>query len=289
MKRVIHTGTKAKNSKPAKVLTKHDSSQKPIASEWYYAIKILAIIFMVTDHTFKAVSFGCSDETLLMMRMIGRMAFPLFAWELVECFHFTRNRGKHLLNIGMLALISEIPYDKALKSGFFDWNWQNVCFTFLLSWLMLMLLHANWQKAYTQLGLKESAFKKTAVKLSGIAMAAPIMWLAGKLHVDYIFWGVGLVLLFEFAHSRKHRKLWEFLAISAYVGIMGSTPEMKLVYLPCFFCLIFMYLAECDAMKPQRKNAVISKLLLSNQSKQICRFFYPAHLVILAILRGVIN
>lgn len=284
----MYTGIKSKrkNSKSSKA-EKEIFTPKPITSEWYYGIKYLAIIFMITDHIAKAVDFGLSDETLLMMRMIGRMAFPLFAWELVECFHFTKNRNKHLLNIGLLALISEIPFDKALYGNWIDWNRQNVCFTFLLSWLMLMFFHADWQKVYTAFGLKESFFRKAAIKTSGIAMTAPIFWLAGKFQVDYIWWGVGLVMMFEFAHSRKHRKLWEFIVLALYIGIMGDTPEMEIVYMPCLFCFIFMMLAECD--KAKQKNEFTSRLLLSKPSKMICRFFYPAHLIILVIMKMIIN
>lgn len=246
---------------------------------------------MVIDHLFKAVNFGLSDETQVLLLMIGRMAFPFFAWELVECFHFTKNKWKHLFSIGLLATVSEIPYDRAIRNSWFDWNRQNICLTLFLSWLMLMLLHADWNKIYTNLGMtKDTKLKRAFAKMSGLSMAAPIMWVAGKTQADYVWWGIGFVLLLDFAHSRKFRKVWEFITIVTYIGCMGLEDSiMRMVYMPCFFCLIFMWLAELDAKKPQKKNEFVSKMLLSKTSKTICRYFYPAHLIILLILKGVLH
>lgn len=266
---------------------KKQKQRTPISSEWYYAIKWLAIICMVVDHTAKTIGTGWNDETLLMMRMIGRMAMPLFAWEIVQCFHFTENRKKHLLSIGLLAIISEVPYDKVIKDTWCTWDWQNVCFTFFLGWIAVWMMNIDWSDVLWKMGIKGKRFRTAASKLAGIAMCFPLFWLSDKLHVDYIWHGVGLVFLFEFAYRRKWRKPWEFIAIMAYAGSMGV--ELVPVYSTCFFCLIFMWLAEYDAKKPQHKRTFASRLLLSEPSKWICRLFYPAHLIVLGILNEVIR
>ena len=139
--------------------------QKPIASEWYYIIKWFAIACMLADHI-RHLPVKWNSDVFVGLFMVGRMAFPLFAWELSECFHFTKHPIKHLLNIGLLAVISEIPYDKAVKSEWLTWQWQNVCFTFLLSWLMLMALHNDWSKMYEKFGLEVKGIIKVSAKLT---------------------------------------------------------------------------------------------------------------------------
>lgn len=260
---------------------------EPINSEWYYAIKWLAIIFMVIDHIPKTIETGWSDETLLLMRMIGRMAMPLFAWEIVQCFHFTKDRKKHLIQLGVLAVISEIPYDRSMTGQWCTWERQNVCFTFLLGWLVVWLMNTDWDNYFYKNGLTGKRFRKAASKLAGVATSFPLFFIANVLHVDYVWQGVGLVFLFEFARNRKHRKLWELIAVMAYIGSMGT--ELVPIYLPCFFCLIFMWLAEYDAVRPQRKNAFAGKVLLGKPSRMICRYFYPAHLIVLGVLSEVIR
>ncbi len=285
------------------ILTKQEKKQKKdkkdkkpktlkrgITSEWYYAIKWLAIICMVLDHTFKAINFGCSDDTLLMIKMIGRMAFPLFAWELVECFHFTKNRVKHLFMILALAIVSEAPYDRALKGTWCTWEWQNVCFTFLIGWLVIWSFNLDWEKLYWNLGLKGKGTRKIVPKFAPIACFYPLYLLANYACVDYIWHGIGLVFLFEFAYRRKHRKLFEFIAIAAYAGSMGVS--ISQIYLSCFFCLIPMWMSECAGTHTksgeERQSTPVGKLLTSAPSKWICRTFYPAHLLVLAIISEVI-
>jgi len=268
-------------------MTKQEKRTAPISSEWYYVIKWLAIICMVVDHTAKTVGTGWSDETLLAMRMIGRMAIPFFAWEIVQCFHFTKDRVKHLIQIGVLAVISEVPYDKVLKGKWCTWEWQNVCFTFLLGWVCLLLMNVDWNKFLEKCGIKSKGIRKAAAKMAGVATCFPVFALSEKIHVDYIWHGVGLVFLFEFARNRKHKKFWEFIAVATYAGSMGI--PLVPVYSTCFFCLIFMWLAEYDAVHPQKKREFASKLLLSRPSRIISRFFYPAHLIVLGILSEVLK
>lgn len=267
--------------------------REPITSEWYYAIKWFAIIFMVIDHI-RRLPVDWGGETYLTLFMVGRMAFPLFAWELSECFHFTKNSKKHLLNIGLLAVISEIPFDK-LKGEWFDWNRQNVCFTFLLSWLMLMAIHTDWTKLYEKSGLKIKWAVKLCAKSTNLGITMILFLIAYGFQVDYIHYGMIVVLLFDFSRSRKHRKIWEFISISMHIvlaGIRLTGMDRAGTYITCYFCLILMWAAESN-IKNVKENCsekkFINKLLQSSPSKLICRYFYPLHLTILAITGMVMN
>lgn len=132
-------------------------SQKRIALS-NSSIKIIACVFMLIDHIgailverklYLPMQLGIGDinEGLLaldvVLRSIGRIAFPLFCFLLVEGFYYTHSKLKYIRNLGMLAIISEIPFDYAFFGG---WNgqYQNVFFTLLIG--VLAMYGFDWIK-----------------------------------------------------------------------------------------------------------------------------------------------
>ena len=113
------------------------------------ALKTLALITMVIDHLAhfywkdaiwihqSLLSVGHREITpYFLMRACGRIAFPLFAFLLVEGFIHTRNRFKYGRNLLIFALISEIPWN-LVNSGIWHYTSQNVFFTLFLGYLGL--------------------------------------------------------------------------------------------------------------------------------------------------------
>lgn len=105
------------------------------------ALKLIAVVCMVIDHTaafllngHEDVFFcvGGVDVTLVsLMRVVGRLAFPIFAFLLVEGFCHTRNKLRYILQLFAFALISELPFDLA-ATGQLEYTWQNVFFSLAL-------------------------------------------------------------------------------------------------------------------------------------------------------------
>ncbi len=114
-------------------------------------LKLLACLAMLVDHTAACCpgefpwigdvlfNIGGKGITLqYLMRAIGRMAFPIFAFLISEGFVHTGNRKKYAINLLVFALISEIPFNLAFGGAFFHPK-QNVFFTLLLGYAGIFL------------------------------------------------------------------------------------------------------------------------------------------------------
>lgn len=122
---------------------------KFLSGSW---LKMLAVVTMSIDHlayflwsdnpAFHTELFSLRSRVVtvwILLRMMGRMAFPLFAFLLVEGFQHTHDRKKYGLNLFFFALISEIPWN-LVHSGTLIYPRQNVMFTLLLGYLGLCAL-----------------------------------------------------------------------------------------------------------------------------------------------------
>ena len=91
------------------------------------ALRLLAILFMLLDHMWATVIPGNN-----WMTYAGRLAFPIFAFQIVEGFYHTSDRKQYTKRLLILALISEIPFDLMYVSSPLFLFHQNTVFTLLL-------------------------------------------------------------------------------------------------------------------------------------------------------------
>lgn len=127
-------------------------------------LKLVAIFTMLIDHTAATIldstlikggmySLNYNDSkavqdfndkygTMLtidhIMRYIGRLAFPIFCFLLVEGMIHTHSRLNYTIRLAIFAIISEIPFDLAFTHQPFYWDYQNVYFTLLIGLLVLI-------------------------------------------------------------------------------------------------------------------------------------------------------
>ena len=259
-----------------------------------YNLKLIALITMLIDHIAAVViwrvyvaSFHITgsmqisqalDDRLIvwvaenqdivytiyeLMRYIGRMAFPIYCFLLVEGFLHTRSVAKYAGRLAVFALISEIPFDLALTGTWLDWSYSNVFFTLVLGliavWAISYVekLYEFWQEKQWEpiLGL-------ILTGAAGLVVVAAFGGLAEMvLYTDYGFAGVVAILIIYL--FRKQRELAFALSVLA-LSVLSSSTEI--------LALLMLYpLMKYDGTRG--KNI-----------KYVFYAFYPVHLLILALI-----
>lgn len=74
------------------------------------------------------------------LRMIGRLAFPIFAFLISEGVAHTKNILKYVLRLFIFACLSEVPFDLATRGVIYYDEYQNILFTFVLGALAIAIV-----------------------------------------------------------------------------------------------------------------------------------------------------
>ncbi len=247
-------------------------------------LKMIAIVTMLIDHIGAAVlarllmvnGLGELDQTnadaimqwlsangalywtYTIMRMIGRGAFPIFCFLLVEGFLHTHDVKKYAMRLGLFALLSEIPFDLAFSSKILEFNYQNVFFTLFIGLLTMIAYRAVEEKEEWNQALKVILY---------ILIVAAGMALAYFLKTDYAEKGVFCIMVLYIFRKKKMWQLiagcasfiWEtpalfgFIPIAFYNGTRGwkmkyffyifYPAHLLILYLICYFMGISGYSA----------------------------------------------
>lgn len=208
-------------------------------------LKIIAMVIMVIDHT-GAVLF----PELRWMRIVGRIAFPIFAFFVAEGFIHTRNIKKYILRMAVFALISEAAFDLAFY-GAIGFEHQNVMVTFLVALIGLWIF---------------DSLKLKIGELPAYIVFVLVAYAAQLLRTDYAMYGVLLVFVYYVAHENFAKKhgISTLLQLVCQSGIslysVISTP------------LLMLYNG--------RRGINLKYLFYA---------FYPAHLMVLYVLAGLMR
>ena len=96
-----------------------------------FSLHIMAMLFMLCDHLWGTVVPGNDWLTCL-----GRLAFPIYAFMIVEGYFHTKSLKKYVCRLLLFAVISEIPFNLAMGSSIFYPIHQNVLCSFrMASWI----------------------------------------------------------------------------------------------------------------------------------------------------------
>lgn len=156
------------------------------------------------------------------IRSIGRPAFPIFCFLLVQGFVHTHDVKKYAVRLGIFALISEIPFDLALRITPFYWKHQNAFFTLLTGLLTIWFMKRFQDRLWA--------------RMAGLIVGAA---LAELFHMDYGAFGIALIVLLCLLQDKKVLQCilgavccaWEttaplaFILIWFYNGKRGRQPK----------------------------------------------------------------
>lgn len=242
-------------------------------------LKITAMITMLIDHIgagileylVKSTDLSLEIKSTLLdidqiLRLIGRISFPLFCFLLVQGFLHTRSRLKYAGSLLFFALLSEFPFDFML-SGTLDFTSLNVMFTLLIGLLTLWGI----EKA------RSNIFLSIPIALIGMVTAA-------FLDTDYSWMGILLIVSLYLLRENPLLQctvslvLFFTASIVRYIGLYESLSQAFFSQLSSKYTLVFSFwmIYHCNGRRYLKKG------------KYLFYLFYPAHLLLLGILLRLI-
>ena len=227
----------------------------------------MAMAFMLCDHM-----WGISLVNHDVFTCIGRLAFPIYAFLLVEGYFHSRNLKKYVTRLFLFAVLSEIPFNLVMGSRLFYPIHQNTLWSFLISFC---LIHWN-EKAKAQ-----PIWQRLLVGLVtlGIACIGGIVTF-----VDYYHAGIFMVLVFYFLRGKKWWNYLGQLLCMWFINVeilQGFGYEINLLGKTFFIARQgFAILSLVPIWLYRGRQGYHSKAL-----QYFYYAFYPLHLLILGCLR----
>ena len=212
-------------------------------------LKLIACAAMLLDHIGAVFCPGIG------LRIIGRIAFPIYCFLLAEGIHYTREPRKYGLRLLVGALLSEIPFD-LLFFGKITLAHSSVMVTLLLGFL-----YGQAAKRATRLAVQ-------------ILLILPFAVAAELLGTDYGGWGIALVALFVLSRGRERVRVIQVIVLAFICWMIGGyTLRFGSVRIPIeMAALAALIPIFCYSGQKITKNTWIQRGFY---------LFYPVHLMIL--------
>lgn len=238
-----------------------------------FAIKLIAIITMFCDHFGDAILGRFS-----VLNIIGRIAFPLFCFQIVIGYKHSKNINKYIMRLLLFGIISQIPFSLFTYSYTGRFDLLNVYFTLAFGLLAVYLLDILPKK----------------YKFIAVVFDILLMIIAEFLQTDYGWFGVCLIIcMYLFYNDTKtditkneysitffNNNILFTLVFFSLVVIKFSNYFVEGLYnmaitqiLGTFFPIVFMFLYNGKK---------------GHSMKYFFYTFYPLHLLILVILHYLI-
>lgn len=222
-----------------------------------FSLKIIAAFTMLLDHIGYIFAQYLDPNMVQILRIIGRVSFPLFAFLLVQGFIHTRDRISYLarifgFGIGLMIILAILAQYDVDTTGPI-----NIFMTLGLGFLTIWWIELYWNVS------------PTITSIGTIAMAM----LADFMRVDYGAYGILIICAFYFFRNKTFWQMFSF-ALLTIVFVLTD-----------YFFIENAWLIQIYAL------AAIPILLMYNgkrgkiQAKYFFYIFYPAHFAILYIIR----
>lgn len=214
-------------------------------------LKILALIAMTADHVGLQLlpQYG-------FLRVIGRLAFPIFAYMIAEGCQYTKNRKKYLLTLAAMALLFQLVYFFAMDSVY-----QGIFVTFTLSTSLIFAIDRAKERrtpdAYLLAGV-------VFVAIVFFCSILPRLWTTSDFAVDYDLVGVLLPAVVYFERKRLDKLVMTAVLLILLALQWGGNQ---------WFALLALIPLACY-------NGQRGKYRMKN----LFYIYYPAHLVVIWLL-----
>lgn len=142
-----------------------------------FVLKIIAVLSMTIDH----IGYALLPK-IAILRVIGRIAMPIFAFQIAIGFKYTKSREKYILRLLLFAIVSQIPFHLLASINAEQFR-LNIGFTFLLATLIL----------YSIEEVKQNDWKALCL--------ISIFTIAFLLNYDYYLYGIALVIIFYYTYD----------------------------------------------------------------------------------------
>lgn len=231
------------------------SIQKPKFGFTNNQLKIIAMVSMLCDHV-GLLFFPEAD----IFRIIGRIAFPIFAYMIAEGCRYTKNRAKYLGMIAGMGIVFQLVYLVAMGSLY-----QGILVTFSLAIITIYALDGI---------LKSKKFWTVLASVASLAFVVffvfvlPILLKGTDFDLDYGLWGILLPVAVYFLPNRIARTIGTAILLLVR-AIHYTIVPVALGPLQWFALLSVLFLALYNGERGKAKM------------KYVFYIFYPAHLVIL--------
>ena len=192
------------------------------------------------------------------LRIIGRLAFPIYCFLLVEGAYHTKDPKKYLCRLSIGALLAELPFD-LLFYGNVTLRHQSVMVTLLLGYLSLLLM------------------RKCTSNLRKILSVVSFALLAELIGADYGGLGILMINLFSLTRELPYKEILQTVGLFFICMEISSTS----VFIACFHVSIqvFAVLSMVPIALYSGKKVTQSKI-----AQMAFYLFYPVHLAIFCIL-----
>lgn len=231
---------------------------KSIVRPWLSGnqLKLFALITMTIDH----VGMYLFPQ-LLILRIIGRLSMPIYAFMIAEGCRYTRNRRQYLLSMLSLGILCQIVYWFAMGSLY-----QCILITFSLSIGLIYLLD------YTQKKNTSGAWFLSSVSVAALfflCVVLPELLPQTDFEISYGLFGVLLPVFPYFAKNKKQSVPFFAIGLLLMNLTLGGIQWYSLGALP----LLMLY----NGTRGKRKM------------KYLFYIYYPAHLVAIYFLEMIIR
>ena len=232
-----------------------------------FSLHLMAMLFMLCDHLWGTVINGNDWLTC-----IGRLAFPIYAFMIVEGYFNTKNLKKYVLRLLVFAIIAEIPFNIAMGSRLFYPIHQNVLWSFLI---VIGLIHWNEK-------VKEKKLWLRCLTACGTVLVGAVAGLLTM--VDYYHAGILTVLVFYFFRKRT----WWCL-----LGQLAALYWLNVELLGGFYFEAELFGHTVEIVQQGLALLALIPIWLyrgrqghrSRAFQYACYGFYPLHLLILALVK----